>query len=83
MDVADAGDGALDLLHDLRLDFRGRRARLRHLTATSGKAMSGFELMGRRTKATMPMNNSTTNSTMGDTGCRIAQAEMFFMTRVA
>ena len=41
--------------------------------------MSGFRLMGRRMKATMPMKNSTTNSTTGDTGWRIAQAEIFFM----
>ena len=42
--------------------------------------MSGFEVTGSRTNATMPMNNSTTNSTIGDTGWRIAHAEMFFMS---
>ncbi len=34
--------------------------------------------MGRRMKATTPRKNSTTNSTIGVIGCRIAQAEMFF-----
>ena len=43
--------------------------------------MSGLSVIGSRTNATRPMNSSTTNSTIGDTGCRIAHAEMFFMTR--
>ena len=72
---------ALDLLQDLRLDLLRRRAGLRDLTCTNGKAMSGLSVIGRRTNATMPMNNSTTNSTIGDTGCRIAQAEMFLHER--
>jgi hypothetical protein len=29
----------------------------------------------------VPMNSSTTNSTTGGTGWRMAQAEMFFMAR--
>src|SRR5690348_10857983 len=31
-------------------------------------------------KDTVPMKSSTTNSTMGETGCRMAHAEMFRMT---
>ncbi len=42
--------------------------------------MSGFWLMGRRMNDTTPMKNSTTNNTTGDTGCRMAHAEMFFMS---
>ena len=51
-------------------------------TSTPGKEMSGFSVTGRRTKATMPMKSSTTNSTTGVTGCRIAHADMFFMAGV-
>ena len=41
--------------------------------------MSGLSVTGSRRNATEPMNSSTTNSTTGVTGWRIAQAEMFFM----
>src|SRR5207302_3959814 len=40
---------------------------------------SGSAVTGRRTKATTPMNSSTTNSTTGGSGWRMAHAEMFFM----
>src|ERR1035438_1431526 len=44
-------------------------------TFTSGYAISGFRLIGRRTKAMTPRKNSTTNNTIGVIGCRIAQEE--------
>jgi hypothetical protein len=37
-------------------------------TTTRGKEMSGFRLTGKRTNATTPMKNSTTNTTIGVTG---------------
>jgi hypothetical protein len=49
-------------------------------TFTAGKDTSGLRLIGNRMKATTPMKNSTTNKTMGVTGCRIAHAEIFLMT---
>src|SRR5215472_15635501 len=39
--------------------------------------MSGSAVTGNRTNDTMPMNSSTTNSTIGGSGWRIAHAEMF------
>src|SRR6185437_14982653 len=52
-------------------------------TSTTGKLTSGFRVRGRRLKATVPRNSSTTNSTTGETGWRMAQAEIFFMGAVA
>ena len=49
------------------------------VTFTSGNEMSGFSVTGSRMNATMPMKNSTTNSTTGGSGCRIAHADMFLM----
>src|SRR3984957_20924268 len=48
------------------------------LTLTIGYEMSGFRSIGSRRNATAPRKNSTTNSTIGVMGWRIAQAEMFF-----
>ena len=82
VDVADAGDRRLDLLHDLGLDLLRRGARLSTTsTSTPGKEMSGLSVIGRRMNDTSPMKSSTTNSTTGVTGCRIAHADMFFMMR--
>src|SRR5215472_19096918 len=39
--------------------------------------MSGSAVTGSRTNDTMPMKSSTTNSTIGGSGWRIAHAEMF------
>ncbi len=48
------------------------------VTVTPGKEMSGSAVIGRRPKDTRPMNSSTTNSTIGGSGWRIAHAEIFF-----
>src|SRR5581483_6251100 len=53
------------------------------VTKTTGKEMSGFAVMGRRTKLTKPMNNRTTNSTIGGSGWRMAHAEMFLIGRLS
>ena len=50
------------------------------VTFTAGKDTSGSRLMGSRMNATTPRKNSTTNSTMGVTGWRMAQAEIFLMS---
>ncbi len=49
-------------------------------TNTTGKVTSGLRVTGSRMNATTPMNSSTTNRTIGDTGWRIAHAEIFFMS---
>src|SRR5579862_85610 len=51
------------------------------VTVTPGKEMSGSAVTGRRMKDTRPMKSSTTNSTIGGRGWRIAHAEMFFTAK--
>src|ERR1700751_2544841 len=52
-------------------------------TSNTGKATSGLSVTGTRRNDTVPMKSSTTNSTIGVTGWRIAHAEMFFMTALS
>ncbi len=46
------------------------------LTLTAGKLMSGKLFTSMRMKLTTPASNSATNMTMGDTGLRMAQADI-------
>ncbi len=75
LDVADVGYATLDLLQNLRLDLGGAAPGSLIVTCTNGAEMSGFSVIGRRAKATMPNTVSTANSTSGKTGCVIAQAD--------
>src|ERR1700740_423295 len=47
---------------------------------TPGNETSGSAVTGSRTNETTPMASSTTNSTIGGSGWRMAHAEMFFMS---
>ena len=67
----------LDPLRDLRLELVRRGAGLRHVTTAAGKSMSGALLTCIREKETSPASISPTNSTIGATGLRMHQDEMF------
>ncbi len=67
---------------DLSLDLLGGGAGLVDVHRHHRNWMGGFSVTGSRMNATVPANSSTANSTIGNTGCRMAQAEMFFMTAV-